>query len=71
MRCVKAVKLDSRRSPSDIEATLYRVQQFVDSHPSPLTSQVERQMDAVLTTINNPELRVTWSTARQRYVSVS
>jgi len=68
MHCVSSVNLrSSRKSSSKLEATLGRVQQFVDDHPSPLSAPVERQVDDMLAKINSGTLDEMWNTARQRY----
>ena len=68
MHCVSSVNLRSaRKSSSKLEATLGRVQEFVDDHPSPLSAPVERQVDDMLAKINSGTLDEMWNTARQRY----
>jgi len=68
MQCLSTVNLGGKRTASEVDAALVRVQHFVDTHPSPLTGQAERNMNDMLARINNSALDDMWKTARQRYV---
>ena len=66
MECLSTVNVGRRRTTTDVETALSRVQHFLDAHPSPLNSDVERHMKDVLVKVNNPRLDEMWTTAKQR-----
>jgi len=68
----RTTKVTAKVTPQPaIDETLCKVQQFVSSHPSPLSDvQVECQMNDWLLRVNSPRLDQLWTTARQRSVHV-
>jgi len=73
MQCISTLNPhDARHSTgtrSEVDsARLDRLRLFIDARPSPLTAEIERDMNDILSRINNPALHDLWTTARQRYV---